>query len=157
VSSFDDYVRGSSTRLFRTAYLLVGEHSAAEDLVQEVLERMYVGWNRIEDPEAYARKALATRAINRWRMRRRRPEVPLGNAHDRPVWDASLAVQQDVLDALGQLPAGQRAVVVLRFFNDLSVEQTATALRCSTGTVKSQTARALPRLRELLTHLVDKE
>ena len=155
--SFDEYVRGSSTRLFRTAYLLVGERSAAEDLVQEVLERMYVGWNRIEDPEAYARKALATRAINRWRLRRRRAEVPLAHGPERAAWDRSLMVQQDVLDALRQLPSGQRAVVVLRFFNDLSVEQTATALGCTAGTVKSQTARALPRLRELLTHLVDQE
>jgi len=156
VAPFDEYVRDASTRLFRTAYLLVGERTAAEDLLQEVLERMYVRWSRIEDPEAYARRALATRAINRWRLRRRRPEVPL-EGHDRPVWDQSTSIQQDVLRALAGLPAGQRTVVVLRFFNDLSVEQTAEALGCTTGTVKSQTARALPRLREQLTHLVDKE
>lgn len=148
---FDDFVAAASTRMLRSAFLLVGDRGHAEDLVQEVLERMYVAWPRIDDPDSYSRRALVHRATNRWRARRRRPEVALAESHDRPSGAGFDAARLDLVRALMALPAGQRAVVVLRFLDDLSVEQTAALLGCSTGTVKSQTARALPRLRGLLT------
>ena len=143
---FDAFVTGASTRLLRTAYLLVGDVGAAEDLLQDVLERMYVRWGRIDDPPAYARQALAHAATNRWRRRSRRAEVPL-DRHDRPVAAVEPLTTSPLMTALAALPSGQRAVMVLRYFEDLSTEQTAAALGCSIGTVKSQSARALPRLR----------
>lgn len=148
---FDDFAIGASPRLLRLALLLVGDRAAAEDLLQDVLERLYMAWPRVTDPDAYARRALANAATNRWRYRSRRPEVPLTVDHDIAVAGPEPTDRDVLLAALATLPQGQRAAVVLRFFEDLSVEQVAVALGCSTGTVKSQTARALPRLRELLT------
>lgn len=147
--AFRDFVAGATGRLLRTAYLLVGDAAAAEDLLQDVFERMYGKWARIDDPDAYARRALANSARNRWRSVGRRRETPLHEGHDRAAVEPG-DTAPDVLAALATLPSGQRAVVVLRYFDDLSVEQTARALGCSVGTVKSQTARALPRLRTLL-------
>jgi RNA polymerase sigma-70 factor (sigma-E family) len=146
---FGAFVTGSSNRLLRVAYLLIGDKAAAEDLLQDVLERMYVRWSRIDDPGAYARQALVHASTNRWRRRQRRPEVPL-DRHDRAVDAAEPLSTSPLMAALAALPRGQRAVMVLRYFEDLSTEQTAAALGCSIGTVKSQAARALPRLRALL-------
>jgi RNA polymerase sigma-70 factor (sigma-E family) len=151
---FDDFVRGSATRLLRTAVLLTGDRGAGEDLLQETYERIYVHWQRIADgaPEAYARKTLANLASNRWRTRLRRPkEVALDEDHDRstPDGSAEYAVRRELLAALQQLPPRQRAVLVLRYYDDLSEAQTAEALGCSVGTVKSQASRALDRLRLL--------
>ncbi|TDW17837.1 SigE family RNA polymerase sigma factor [Kribbella kalugense] len=146
---FDDFVRGSSTRLMRTAVLLVGDPAAAEDLVQEMYERIYVHWRRIHSaPDAYARKTLANLAANRWRSKGRKPEVALAD-HDRPTPDGSEdhAVRDQLITALQELPPRQRAVIVLRYYEDLSEAQTAEALGCSLGTVKSQASRALDRLR----------
>jgi RNA polymerase sigma-70 factor (sigma-E family) len=148
--SFDEFVLGASQRLLRLSFLLVGDRASAEDLLQDVLERLYVAWPRVSNPEAYARQALAHGAANRWRWRSRRREVELTDEHDEPVPGPEPTRRQELLAALADLPAGQRATVVLRFFEDMSVEETADALNCSTGTVKSQTARALPRLRALL-------
>src|SRR4051812_15558164 len=117
---FDDFVRSRSTGLLRVAFLLTGDRHAAEDLVQEVLEQMYVKWRRIEGaPEAYARRALVNRSTNRWRSRSRRPEAPLGH-HDRPQPDHSddIAVRDAVVTALRALPPRQRAAVVLRYLDD---------------------------------------
>jgi len=149
---FDDFVRGSATRLLRTAVLLTGDRGAAEDLLQETYERIYVHWPRIRggSPEAYARKTLTNLATNRWRTRLRRPaEVALAEDHDRPTPDGSerYAVRHQLLAALQELPPRQRAVIVLRYYDDLTELQAAEALGCSVGTVKSQTSRALDRLR----------
>jgi RNA polymerase sigma-70 factor (sigma-E family) len=147
---FDDFVRGSSTRLLRTAVLLTGDRPAAEDLVQDVYERVYVRWRWIKGaPEAYARRALMNHVANRWRSRSRKPEVALADHHDSPTPDGSdhYAARDELLTALQQLPPRQRAVVVLRYYEDLTEAQTAEALGCSVGTVKSQAARALTRLR----------
>jgi RNA polymerase sigma-70 factor (sigma-E family) len=149
-AQFDEFVLGSSPRLMRLSYLLVGDREAAEDLLQDVLERLYVAWPRVGNPEAYARQALANASANRWRWRSRRREVELTQEHHPAVPGPEPSGRDALLAALATLPAGQRATVVLRFFEDLSVEETANALNCSTGTVKSQTARALPKLRELL-------
>lgn len=151
---FDDFVRGSATRLLRTAVLLAGDRGAGEDLLQETYERIYVHWPRIRDgaPEAYARKTLTNLATNRWRTRLRRPlEVALADDHHQSEPDGSErhAVRHELLTALRALPPRQRASIVLRYFDDLTEVQTAELLGCSVGTVKSQTSRALDRLRTL--------
>ncbi|SHG01018.1 SigE family RNA polymerase sigma factor [Streptoalloteichus hindustanus] len=154
-SDFGDFVRHRSHALLRTAYLLCGgDRHAAEDMLQEVLERVFARWNRIRgDVEPYVRAALANAAANRWRRRARRVrEAPLDLAPepaDRGPED-SVADRDRVVTALAQLPPRMRAVLVLRFFDDLSEAQTAAALGCGLGTVKSQTSRGLARLRELL-------
>ncbi|MCO8270017.1 SigE family RNA polymerase sigma factor [Actinoplanes sp. TRM 88003] len=150
---FDDFVRSRSTGLLRVAYLLTGDRHAAEDLLQEVLEQMYVRWRRIHGaPEAYARRALVNRATNRWRSRARRPETPLDAQHEQPGPDhgEDVALRSAVLDALRELPAKQRAAVVLRYLDDLPVHEVAAALGCSEGTVKSNASRGLERLRQAL-------
>jgi RNA polymerase sigma-70 factor (sigma-E family) len=149
---FDEFVHGAASRLARMAFALTGEQGASEDLLQDVLERVYVAWPRIDDPFAYARRALVNANVNRWRRRARHLEVRLTDAHDVSTADvAQGTVQRDQLvRAIAVLPARQRAVVVLRFLEDLSEADTARALSCSTGTVKSQTSRALAHLRTLL-------
>lgn len=153
---FTDFVRLRSGPLLRTAYLLcAGDRQAAEDLLQDVLERMYPRWRRISgSPEAYARVALANAAVNRWRRHSRRVvEAPLPDHTVGPTVAGpheSIGHHDDLLAALAQLPPRQRAAVVLRYFDDLSEADTAAALGCRVGTVKSQTARGLARLRAVL-------
>jgi RNA polymerase sigma-70 factor (sigma-E family) len=151
---FEDFVATRSPVLLRTAYLLCGgDRGAAEDLLQDVLERVYPRWRRIrDDPESYVRAALANAAANRWRRRSRRvTEVPLTTQDPAtPGPEQGVANADLVVRALGTLPARMRAVLVLRYFDDLSEADTAAALRCGIGTVKSQTSRGLARLRELL-------
>ncbi|HUQ54528.1 SigE family RNA polymerase sigma factor [Lentzea sp.] len=151
---FEDFVALRSQSLLRTAYLLCGgDRGAAEDILQDVLMNMYGKWRRIRtSPEAYARAALANAAANRWRRRSRKPEAPMDHAetpstrgHEQQVVDADSVVR-----ALARLPERMRAVLVLRFFDDLSEADTARALGCGIGTVKSQTARGLARMRELM-------
>jgi RNA polymerase sigma-70 factor (sigma-E family) len=150
---FDDFVRSRSTGLLRVAYLLTGDRHSAEDLVQEVLEQMYVRWRRIRGaPEAYARRALVNRATNRWRTRGRHPEAPLAH-HDVAEPDPSedIVVRDAVVEALRGLPPRQRAAVILRYLDDLPVAEVARTLDCSEGNVKSSTSRGLERLRAVLT------
>jgi RNA polymerase sigma-70 factor (sigma-E family) len=151
-SDFDDFVAGSAKRLLGLAYALTGDRSAAEDLLQDVFMRLYGAWPRVDDPYAYARRALVNASRSRWRRRARHPEVRLTDEHDRAAADATdRADERDrLVRAIARLPAGQRAAVVLRFLEDLTESDTAAALGCSIGTVKSQTARALTRLRLLL-------
>jgi RNA polymerase sigma-70 factor (sigma-E family) len=155
---FTEFVRQRSGQLLRIAYLLCGDRQQAEDLLQDVLERMYPRWRRVHSsPEAYARAALTNAAINRARQRKRRvAEAPLpetlpaslNGAVDGP---AELVSRRDaLLRALADLPPRQRAVIVLRYFDDLSEVDTAATLGCGVGTVKSQTSRGLAKLRELL-------
>lgn len=152
---FEQFVACRSAVLLRTAYLLcAGDRGAAEDLLQDVLERMYPKWRRIKgEPEAYARASLANAAANRWRWRSRwARESPLDD-HTPPAVsgpEQGVLDRDEVVRALGELPARMRAVLVLRFFDDLTEAQTAAALGCGTGTVKSQTSRGLARMRELL-------
>jgi len=152
-SDFAEFVQGQSGRLLRTAFLLTGDRGHAEDLVQEVLERVYVKWRSIRtSPAAYARRALVHAATNRWRARGRRPEAPLPERDylGSPDHAETYATQDAVVRALATLPARQRAVLVLRYLDDLSEQDTAAVLGCSAGTVKSQASRGLARLRELL-------
>ncbi|KQW47078.1 hypothetical protein ASC77_18010 [Nocardioides sp. Root1257] len=153
--AFDEFVATSASRLVRTAYLLCGDRGHAEDLVQTALLRTARRWRSARrQPEAYARRVVVNLAKDRWRDLARRPaEAPLEGA-DRagPIGVVDGLLDRDeLLRATEQLSAGQRAVLVLRYFDDLTVEETAATLGCSTGTVKSQTSRALERLRVVLT------
>jgi RNA polymerase sigma-70 factor (sigma-E family) len=154
-SSFEDFVEGSSARLFTMARLLTGGNRAeAEDLLQGAYERAYRRWGRISrraDPERYVRQILVNASIDRWRKIRRHPEIPLavGGADPRTADTAAAVADRDLLiRGLAALPPRQRAVLVLRYFEDLSEAETATMLGCSVGTVKSQAARGLARLRD---------
>ncbi|GAA1798716.1 SigE family RNA polymerase sigma factor [Nocardioides hankookensis] len=151
--AFDEFVATSADRLVRTAYLLCGDRGHAEDLVQTALLRTARRWRSARrQPEAYARRVVVNLAKDRWRDLARRPaEAPLDGVEATiPVVDGLLD-RDELVRAAAQLPPGQRAVLVLRYFDDLSVEETAVTLGCSTGTVKSQTSRALERLRAALT------
>jgi RNA polymerase sigma-70 factor (sigma-E family) len=156
-SSFEDYVAASSGRLFTLALLLTGHRRVeAEDLLQDSLERAYRRWDQIiqkGDPDAYVRQVMTNAAVDRWRRERRRREEPLvvdtadGVAADQ-VGD--VADRDLLLRALAGLAPRQRAVLVLRYFEDLSEIQTAAVLGCTIGAVKSQASRALARLREII-------
>ena len=163
-SSFEDFVAGSSARLFTTAKLLTGGHRAeAEDLLQGGYERAYRHWSRISrraDPERYVRQILVNASVDRWRRLRRRPEAPLtATSADLAAGDTAAAVADRdlLLRGLAALPPRQRAVLVLRYYEDLTEAQTATMLGCSVGTVKSQAARALERLREITGEAGDRD
>ena len=151
-ADYTEFVHASWPSLYRTAFLLLGDRAEAEDLVQTALAKTYASWGRVRDLDAapgYARTTLINTASSWFRKKSWRNERPtetlpeLGQEHDpsdRPA----------VLAALAQLPPRQRAVVVLRYYEDLSVAQTASALGVTEGTVKSQTSDALARLRTLL-------
>jgi RNA polymerase sigma-70 factor (sigma-E family) len=148
-TTFDGFVEARSTRLLRTAFLLTRDWGLAEDLLQTVLTKAWFAWSRIEtDPEAYVRRALVTTYTSWWR-RKWRGETPSDVLPENPAPDALSAVDdRDVVwAALGRLAPRQRAVLVLRFYEDLTEAQTAEVLGCTVGTVKSQTSRALERLR----------
>lgn len=153
-TGFEAFVTATSGRLFSVALLLTAGHRAeAEDLLQASYERAYRHWARIcrrGNPEQYVRQILANASVDRWRRLRRRPEAPLPENGGTLVTADEAAVLADrdlLLRALAALPPGQRAVIVLRYFEDLTEAQTATELGCSVGTVKSQAARGLARLR----------
>lgn len=151
---FRDFVAARSTALLRTAYLLSGDWGAAEDLLQVSLTKTYLAWRRIERIEAvepYARKVLVNTATSWWR-RRWHGERPTEELPERAVSDGLDAhVERDALWAhVKELPARQRAVLVLRFYEDLSEVDTAALLGVSVGTVKSQCSRALAALRRRL-------
>jgi RNA polymerase sigma-70 factor (sigma-E family) len=144
---FDDFVRGRSTALLRTAYLLTGDRGHAEDLLQGVLERVARRWSTISDsPEAYVRRALANAATNRWR-RRHLPDLELYDTHPVPDATQQVVVRDQLIRGLMVLPRRQRAVLVLRYFEDMTEAETADVLGCSVGTVKSHASRGLDRLR----------
>jgi RNA polymerase sigma-70 factor (sigma-E family) len=152
---FETYVRSHGSRLRRTAFLLTGDRHLAEDLVQASLAKASVRWGRIVavgEPTPYVRQVMVHEAIA-WRRRRSHGEVPVPSvpevAHDRSP-DLSVDRRERLRQALARVPARQRVAVVLRFYEDLSEAATARAMGCSVGTVKSQTAKGLMRLRELL-------
>ncbi|CUR55798.1 RNA polymerase sigma-E factor (modular protein) [metagenome] len=146
LEDFETFVAARSTRLLRTAYLLTRDHGRAEDLLQTALGKSWLAWHRIHgDPEAFTRKVLVNTYATWWR-RRWNDERPTGDLPDTAYVEDPTA-RQDLWTALGHLSRGQRAVIVLRFFEDLSEAETARVLDCSVGTVKSQTSRALARLR----------
>jgi len=154
VAAFSDLVAARSVSLFRTAYLVVGDHQLAQDLLQESLIKTYVAWPKLRDvtkAEAYTRRTIVTTAIS-WRRRRSFHEHPVDVLPDVGVTDGvEELVTRDALWAqLHLLPPRQRAAIVLRHYLDLSEAQTAEAMGCSVGAVKSQTSAALDRIRDRL-------
>ncbi len=152
-ASFDEYVAARGADLLRTAYLLTGDHHRAEDLVQTALSKVWPRWDHVvaaeaTSPHAYVRRVMLTTYIAWWR-RRWTGEQPTEHLPDHGGRDESevVALRRDLLLALAALPRGQRAVVVLRYFEDLTEVQTAEVLGCSVGTVKSQASKALAKLR----------
>jgi RNA polymerase sigma-70 factor (sigma-E family) len=146
-AAFDAFARGRMRELLRFAHLLTGDPERAADLVQDALERTLMAWPRIErkdDPVGYVRRAIVNRHVSVWRRLRRErlvaetPDQPYDNAggRDRELW-AGLAT----------LPPRQRAVLVLRYYEDLSEADCAAVMGCSVGTVKSQAWKAIARLR----------
>lgn len=155
---FGEFVAARSTALLRTAYLLTGDRHHAEDLLQSALAKTYLALKRlgaVESVEAYARKALATTATSWWRraFRRRERAVPdLADVADFATPDATHQVndRHAMVQALQALPAMQRAVIVLRYYDDMPVADIAATLKISVGTVKSHTHRAVATLRKAL-------
>ncbi|MDH6138224.1 MULTISPECIES: SigE family RNA polymerase sigma factor [Kitasatospora] len=155
---FPDFVASRGRQLLRTAFLLTGgDVYLAEDLTQEALGRIFVKWHRIsrlENPSGYAQTVLANTFLS-YRRRRSTSERVTAEFPDVAVDDPDPAVRLTLLRALGQLPVKDRAVVVLRFWEDRSVEETATALRLSATAVRSRSTRALARMRILLDDELD--
>ncbi|GAA1681305.1 SigE family RNA polymerase sigma factor [Kribbella sp. NPDC056951] len=154
--AFVEFVETANPSLRRTAYLISGDRDKADDIVQDALYRLYLHWpkiHRVGNPFAYARRMVVNAAYDGGRRPWRR-EVTIADVPDRPAsedFTAGHARRDEVLDALRTLAPRQRACVVLRYYEDLSVEQTAEVLGCSEGTVKSQASRGLDTLRQAMT------
>ena len=152
---FEAFVAARHAALLRTAYLLTGDHHDAEDLLQQTLVKAVGAWSRIQgDPEPYVRTILVRQNVSRWRRRRWR-ELTTDSPPERQVLDKGADDRVALHRALGVLAPRQRAVIVLRYYEDLTETQTADALGISVGTVKSQTRDALRRLRESVPELAD--
>lgn len=145
---FTEFVAAWQRRLHRQALLLTGEPGQAQDLVQVTLERVYVAWARVEDPGSFARRTMLNGFLrDRQRSRRERELLVVADgARAEREPDHALTV----IEAMRALPPRMRAVVVLRYWEGESVTRTAEVLGMSEGTVKSTSARALGRLRDLL-------
>jgi RNA polymerase sigma-70 factor (sigma-E family) len=161
---FERFVAESTDPLLRTAYLVVGDLDEAEDLVQECFIAVARRWPRVrsmDHPRAYARRVLMNLALDGSARRSRRslelePSAEL--VDDRSVHElTAVDTRSELVQALATLPPRQRAVLVLRYFEDLSETQTAAALECSVGTVKSTASRGLARLQSTLTEPMTKE
>jgi RNA polymerase sigma-70 factor (sigma-E family) len=148
-ADFDAFVAARSPSLLRSAFFLTQDEGLAEDLLQTALTKAWFAWRRIDGPpEAYVRRVLFTTSASWWRRRWTR-ETPTETLPERAAWDSvdGRAGDQDLWDAIGHLPPRQRAVVVLRYLEDRTEVETAQLLDCSVGTVKSQCAKALAKLR----------
>jgi RNA polymerase sigma-70 factor (sigma-E family) len=149
---FQEFVRARWSQLVRTAYLLTGDVHHAEDLTQTALAKAYRSWWRIsrtDNPEAYVRRMLVTCNSDRFRKRRVAESLTAAPPDTARRDENASRVEErgSLLAGLAQLPARQRAVVVLRYWEDLSEAEVAEALGCSTGTVKSQASKGLAKLR----------
>jgi len=152
--AFDSLVEARATSLLRTAYLLTGDWGTAEDLLQTALVKTWFRWHEVRDKdaaEAYVRQVMA-RTFATWWRRKWRGEVSTGELPERAGHDTYADVDQRhaLRHALAELSPRQRAIVVLRFYEDLSEAEVASLLGCSVGTVKSTASRALVRLRGLV-------
>ena len=159
VTAFSDFVDVSSGRLFRTAYLLVGDHQLAQDLLQESLIKTYVAWPRLREEskaEAYTRRTIVTTSIS-WRRRRSFHERPVARLPEVATPDNAdrIGTQDELWSQLHNLPPGQRAAVALRYCEDLSEAQTAELMGCTIRTVKRQVASGLSKLRARMAPGVD--
>ena len=149
---FVEFVQRYSLPLRRTAMLMCGDWHRAEDLVQTTLTKLYRAWSRVRDlehREAYARRTLIRTVIDESRLFARR-ERTAETVPDTPVPEVDTGLTIDLRRALATLPVGQRATVVLRHWEDLPVPEVAKLLKCSEGTVKSQSAKALASLRTMI-------
>jgi RNA polymerase sigma-70 factor (sigma-E family) len=157
-AAFAEFAASRARALHRAAYLMVGDDLLAQDLVQEALVKTYVAWPRLRDPrnaEAYCRKAITTTAISWFRRKGWHNERPTEFLPDAPsrrssALDNAVADRDAVWRALLTIPPRQRAALVLRFYEDLTEAQTAEAMGCAVGTVKSQVSAGLAKLRERL-------
>ncbi|WP_433373134.1 SigE family RNA polymerase sigma factor [Actinoplanes sp. CA-142083] len=152
-AEFREFVNARMESLRGLAFLTCGDWQVAEDAVVGVLTKLYGRWSRVDNPDAYARTMVVRAAIDETRRPWWRREQSHGDAMpDSPTDDGTHAIDQriHIRQALSRLPARQRAVLVLRFLEELSVQETAAALRCPEGTVKAYTSRGLEALRELL-------
>jgi RNA polymerase sigma-70 factor (sigma-E family) len=152
ISAFAELVDVRSAALLRTAYVVVGDRQLAQDLLQEALVKAYVAWPRLRDPEraeAYVRRTIVTTAIS-WRRRRSFHERPVERIPESKRADETerLATHDVLWAEVRRLPAGQRAALVLRYYEDLSEVETADMMGCSVGSVKSQVSAALRKLRD---------
>jgi len=144
---FEEFVAVRSDKLLRTAYLLTRDHALAEDLLQTALAKAWRAWARVgPEPEPYVRRILVTTYSSWWR-RRWNGEQSTEHLPERPRATVDVEGRADLWEAVGRLPRRMRAVVVLRFYEDLSERETAEVLGISPGTVKSQTSKALAHLR----------
>ncbi|SHN43414.1 SigE family RNA polymerase sigma factor [Cryptosporangium aurantiacum] len=153
VNSFRDYVQTRLSALQRLAYLLCHDRHRADDLVQDALFKLYLKWDRARaasDLNAYARTTLVRTFLSERRTNWARRVVLVDQLPEEAFADPDGAAVVAVRRALAGLPPRQRAVIALRYYSDLSVEETAQTLGCSDGTVKSQTARGLAALRRAL-------
>ncbi|MGH8794003.1 MAG: SigE family RNA polymerase sigma factor [Stackebrandtia sp.] len=154
-ADYRDYVVARADRMRRFAYLCCGDWHRAEDAVQTAFVKLYGAWSRASKSslDAYTRRILVNTLTDEHRRAWFQRERASRTLPERSVSDQSDASVRrlDVMNALSRLPKRQRASVVLRYWEDLPVEQTAQIMRCSTGTVKSQTAKGLQTLRGLLT------
>ncbi len=146
-TGFDAFVVARSPSLLRTAYLLTQDRGLAEDLLQTALTKAWFAWGRLndEDPVRYVRRVLVTTSVS-WHRRRWIGERPTERIPE-PEEGEEHAAGQDLWIAIGHLPPRQRAVVVLRYYEDLTEVETAQLLDCSVGTVKSQCSKAMAKLR----------
>jgi RNA polymerase sigma-70 factor (sigma-E family) len=150
VEGYDEFLAARGPALLRTAYLICGDRHQAEDLFQNAMARLLVHWRRVggDNPEAYVRRTLVNSTIN-WRQRLLARERIVATVPDTAVPDFTVAhaARDETWRALSRLPRRQRAVLVLRYYEDLTEAQAAELLGCSVGTIKSQSAKALSRLR----------
>jgi RNA polymerase sigma-70 factor (sigma-E family) len=158
---FREFVAARSAALFRSAYLLTGHREQAEDLLQGVLAKVARRWSRIRlEPEPYVRRALYHEQVSRWRLRSWGREAPYGDLPEVATpgdHAATTDLRLALAAALGRLTPRQRAVVVLRYVEDLAESEVAAVLDVSIGTVRSTASRALARLRAACPELVDAE
>jgi len=154
-AGFTAWVEGVERQLLRSAYLMTGDLHRAEDLVQEALVKVALRWRRLRDgnPTAYARRIVVRDNISAWRKGRR--EVPVEAVHQESAVSSDPDTEMVVRRALARLTPAQRAVLVLRHFDDLTERETADVLGVSIGTVKSQNSAALARLRTGAPELLD--
>jgi RNA polymerase sigma-70 factor (sigma-E family) len=158
---FAEFVSAATPALSRTAYLLTGDHQLAEDLLQSALANAFRHWPRIRDghPEAYVRRSLHHEQVSWWRRRRGYEHLTPNPGAERSSSDGDLAdattVRITVVRALATLTPRQRAVIVLRFYEDLTEAAAARVLGCTVGSVKRHGHEALARLRRIAPHLLD--
>jgi RNA polymerase sigma-70 factor (sigma-E family) len=151
--AFSAFVAARLPQLLKLGRALAGDEERGADLVQDALERTLLRWRKLDEPEAFVRRCMVNRSVSVWRkLRRERPldEAPVTTGSDRPH-------DHELLAAVRSLPPRQRAVIALRYYEDLTEAQTADLLNCSVGTVKSQAHHAMAALRRQLPRYADLE